>query len=155
MAKPISRYPMILMRRTGPAAIQVYDHVFLVRNSISSALNEKVKQLKKSGFNGARGIILCDGDCDLLHSKSISASGFELKDVLRAFFEGDPRVPQLRPRRPRNTSISFIAIMFVEDTGTTGWDRNRKLTCQVFRNPWATYPVTQEDMQMVLSEIDK
>src|SRR6185436_13846665 len=62
------------------------------QNPIANRLNDKRDQLKRSGFNGLRGIFVCDGDCEALARP---------EPIVKRFLKG-------------TSSVAFVAIMTVD-----------------------------------------
>lgn len=57
------------------------------RNPVFNALKAKKEQLKRSGFTGLKGVVLCDGSCRMLTADS-GSSAFSLRDILSGFCRG-------------------------------------------------------------------
>lgn len=81
----------------------------VVRNALYNRLKKKVDQIKRSGprpGDGLVGIIVCDADCELLHSYSNVAMSFE--SIARHFLR-------------KSTSLDFIAGLSIKsDYGADG-----------------------------------
>ncbi len=73
------------------------------RNPVYRALEDKSKQLRKSGFTGIKGVFLCDGDCQLLKDKANASLSFSIDEVLWYFLKQD-------------TTIDFVAVVTVDET---------------------------------------
>ena len=71
------------------------------RNPVYNALKAKKEQLKKSGFSGLKGIILCDASCRML-TASNSGSAISLREILAIFSAG-------------TQSVDFILTVGVEE----------------------------------------
>lgn len=71
------------------------------RNPVYHALKAKKEQLKKCGFVGLKGIVLCDANCRML-TASNSGSAFSLRDILARFSAG-------------TQSVDFILTVGVEE----------------------------------------
>jgi len=78
-----------------PSYTVVYS---LTRNPVYNTLKRKADQLKKTGFAGCKGIILCDGGCDLLREKYRGSTSFLLPDVVNEFLR-------------QQTSIAFVLVV--------------------------------------------
>lgn len=78
------------------------------RNPVHNALKAKKEQLKKSGFIGLKGIVLCDASCRML-TASASGSGFSLREILARF-------------SAKTQSVDFILTVGVEEQGGS-WSR--------------------------------
>jgi len=92
-------------------------------NPVSGALKGKVPQLKKSGFPGPRGMLLCDGSCSLLQPTTHQAVSFSLPQLVNRFLSS-------------NRSVSFVlALTAVEvPVNSRGKDVSRVVQ-QLFINP--------------------
>lgn len=79
----------------------------LTNNPVFKALKRKSKQLKGTNYNGLKGIIVCDGGCDMLRQTGYGLQEFSLVDVINDFFR-------------QNSSVSFVFIfsIFRKDTRT-------------------------------------
>lgn len=78
------------------------------RNPVHNALKAKKEQLKKSGFAGLKGIVLCDASCRML-TASASGSAFTLREILARFSAG-------------TQSVDFILTVGVEEQNGS-WHR--------------------------------
>jgi hypothetical protein len=85
----------------------------LCRNPVANALKRKADQLKESGFQGMKGIILCDAGCDTLRDGPQGAV-FGCKEIVEAFFRTHSSIgwvlvirveASLRPLRPLSISL--------------------------------------------------
>ncbi|MBZ5512975.1 MAG: hypothetical protein LAN70_17655 [Acidobacteriia bacterium] len=57
------------------------------QNAVFRALAKKWQKLKETGFNGYKGIILCDGGCDTLRSgRQHDWTTYELNEIIAEFF---------------------------------------------------------------------
>ncbi len=65
-------------------------------NPVFNALKDKADQLKLSGYSGLRGVILCDGGCEMLGEGGSSVTAYPLKQVVGDFMR-------------QNQSIGFVA----------------------------------------------
>lgn len=74
------------------------------RNPLYLALKEKGDQLKRCGFTGLRGVIVCDGGAYILRSMSSSYS-FSVREVVFHALK-------------RHTSIDFVVIVSLHGRGT-------------------------------------
>lgn len=77
----------------------------LSRNPLTHALKGKKRQLKKSGWSGLRGIIVCDADCYILTSNTGYSSALTLEQIVGDFLR-------------QNRSIDFVLCVGVQ----TQWD---------------------------------
>jgi len=78
-------------------------------NPVANALHAKARQLKASRRPGPFGIVLCDGDCDLMTRRQADWSSFHLDEIIKAFLQ-------------RNQSISFVMALSVlaDNSGRIG-----------------------------------
>lgn len=114
----------------------------LTRNPIFTSLKSKAHMLRDSGFRGCRGIILCDGNCDLLKSRMTGAENYSDQQIISSFLR-------------RNSSVSFVVTLWVEPEGNI-FDRpiKRRLRVKLFRSPWARSPLSEESAE-VLNQIPR
>lgn len=91
--KPDYKYFMSQLPVNSPAVTKNQNPVF-------NALRMKAKQLKKVRFGGPKGIILCDGGTDMVHSKPHGAFEFNFNAV-------DATKDFLR----QNQSIDFVLML--------------------------------------------
>jgi len=113
-------------------------------NPVANVLHSKAKQLKSSTLPGPYGIILCDGDCDLLSRRHTNDwSSFSLEEVVRHFFR-------------QNTSIAFVSVLTVvtDNSGRIG-PRNLRLHHRLFQNEAfrSLDPAMQESVLKFHSEL--
>lgn len=64
----------------------------LTRNPIFNALKAKKRQLAASGFQGLKGVIMCDGDCSVLATRMYSHSAFTVDQIVQEFFRQNSAV---------------------------------------------------------------
>lgn len=57
------------------------------RNPLTNALIEKGAQLAKSGYQGARGIIICDNGCDALKERSRFDGVYGCQEIVEGYIE--------------------------------------------------------------------
>jgi len=72
----------------------------LTNNPVFNALKRKSRQLKSVDYFGPKGIIVCDGDCSILHQSGYGLRECALIDIVKEFFR-------------QNTSIGFILIFSI------------------------------------------
>lgn len=81
------------------------------RNPVFSALRMKAKQLKRVSYGGFRGIVLCDGGSDMVHSQP--HGGFEFNynavDATKDFLRQDQQVVPENQRQ--HQSIDFVLMI--------------------------------------------
>jgi hypothetical protein len=70
-------------------------------NPVYNALSAKAEQLKGSGYNGIKGIFLCDAGCRILHDRSGDWASYPVEQIVWHFLR-------------QHQSISFVAILTVE-----------------------------------------
>jgi hypothetical protein len=75
------------------------------KNPIYNALSSKADQLRKSGYDGTKGIFLCDGGCWSLHQRSSNWQFYARDEVVRYFLR-------------QNQSVSFVVALIVEEEQT-------------------------------------
>lgn len=61
--------------------------VSIKNNAIWNSLNGKAEQLKRINFLGPKGIVLCDGGCEALFSKSYMPERFPAKKIVNEFLK--------------------------------------------------------------------
>ena len=70
-----------------------YTVPYSVRNPLTNALIDKGAQLAKSGYTGAKGIIICDGGCDALKERSpISDTAYGCQAIVQGYLRTHPYV---------------------------------------------------------------
>lgn len=72
------------------------------KNPIYNALSSKADQLKKSGYDGTKGIFLCDGGCWSLHQRSPNWQFYAIDEVVSHFLR-------------QHQSLSFVVALIVEE----------------------------------------
>lgn len=74
----------------------------LKRNPLARSLKSKTKQLGQTGHAGPCGVVICDGDCNVLSTRLPGGgSSFSLRDILCEHFKTDHR-------------LSFVLLLSVE-----------------------------------------
>jgi hypothetical protein len=68
------------------------------KNSLHEALSRKASQLKNTGFEGTKGIIVCDAGASFLSDAFGGATSFNLRTIIGNFFR-------------KHTSVSFLMIV--------------------------------------------
>lgn len=110
----------------------------LEKNPVYTSLKAKKRQLAKSGFEGRKGIILCDGACSLLRSqRTTSAMSYSDRDVIGNFLR-------------QNRSVSFIITFWVERPAGDVFARIQapQLCSRLFPNPQARFPLDGKVAQL-------
>ena len=64
-------------------------------NPVFNALKKKAGHLKDSGYKGPRGVIVCDGGCQMLSSDGATWEGYTLREVVTDFLR-------------QNQSVAFV-----------------------------------------------
>lgn len=62
------------------------------RNPVHNRLDAKASQLKKAGFNGSKGIVLCDGGCSLLSKNARPGLDLGLSEIVLGFLNAEPQI---------------------------------------------------------------
>ncbi len=75
----------------------------LANNPIYNCLNGKRGQLKKSGYDGLKGVIICDGGCDLITTSLSALTSYSAESIIESFL------------REQDT-VSFVITLFVSET---------------------------------------
>ena len=94
-------------------------------NTLFNALSKKAKQLKQCGFEGTRGIVVCDAGANYLSSLSGGVTTFRLRDILDGFFR-------------EHSTVSYVMIVrtvLSSDSKTRGLCRDVLLNGYAQRNP--------------------
>ncbi|MGB0073277.1 MAG: hypothetical protein WBP71_10055 [Terracidiphilus sp.] len=76
------------------------------KNPIYNALSSKADQLRKSEYNGLKGILLCDAGCWSLHQRSPNMQIYARDEIVRHFLR-------------QNQSVSFVVALIVEEEQAT------------------------------------
>ncbi len=102
----------------------------LTKNPLYTSLKSKTRQLNRSKFNGSRGIILCDGGCDLIKSRYTGGMSYSSKDVISDFLR-------------QNSSISFVMTLWIENPKPVvfGQSKQKRILRSLILNPTARYPL--------------
>ena len=105
----------------------------LTRNPLYTSLKGKTKQLSETGFDGCKGIILCDGSCDLMRTRHTGMMNYTKQDIIHNFLR-------------QNSSISFVLAFWVEQPLTGVFDRpkDRQVLGELFINPIARVPLCNQ-----------
>lgn len=100
------------------------------RNPVHNALKAKKEQLKKSGFTGLKGIVLCDASCRML-TASNGGSGFTLRDILARFSAG-------------TKTVDFVLTIGVEEQ-TSSWGHRSTYRFRPYLHLRDGLPVVDKD----------
>ena len=114
----------------------------LTRNPMYTSLKGKARQLSKTGFNGSKGIFLCDGSCNLFRTeRSSGTSSYSKWEVVQDFLR-------------QNSAISFVAMIWVEPPHGRVFERAREhqLHFELIQNKIAHHPLDDE-VAKVLHEV--
>lgn len=93
----------------------------LEKNSLYNALSSKASQLKNSGFEGTKGVIVCDGGASYLSDAFGSATSFGLKKIIANFFR-------------KHSSVSFVMVVRTLSRDSSLRRDTIQLSCGVFLN---------------------
>jgi hypothetical protein len=107
------------------------------KNPLFHALEAKRKQLQDTYYEGCRGIIVCDGGCEIITKQSPRWGSYSKEQILRKFL--------------RNTqSISFIVLLWVEELGDAHVNpRPHRVNVDIMVNPHARYPVPAQLVELL------
>lgn len=95
----------------------------LTRNPLYTSLKDKARQLRDSGFDGCKGIFLCDGNCNLLKSQMSGGMNYSDHHIIESFLQN-------------NSSISFVITLYVEqEMNNFNHSIRRHLSMKLFINP--------------------
>lgn len=75
---------------------------FKKNNPIYNRLKDKSGQLKNSGFNGLKGIILCDGGCQLVNSSITGRTSYSIESIVDNFLKSQ-------------TTLDFVIILYIKE----------------------------------------
>jgi hypothetical protein len=76
------------------------------RNPLYHRLTKKSEQLKDSGYKGIKGVIVCDGGCELLKKYFSHGTNHSSNDVVQYFFQED-------------NTVDFIVIISIDSPPST------------------------------------
>ncbi len=110
----------------------------LTHNPIFNRLEQKAKQLKKSGFSGITGIFICDGWCSSLNKMVTGTSEISQDVVIQKFFQNNRRVSFILTLTPEEEYASLPTVT-----------RKKYNKLKFFSNPNADYPVTDEFVKIL------
>lgn len=112
------------------------------RNPLANALKDKAKQLRKTEFNGAKGIICCDGGCGIFAKRRGGELHYSHREIVEQFFRN-------------NTSISFVVLVWVADEG---WvmtnDQRREIQVAVYSSAVADHKLSQTTYKLVQKAVN-
>jgi hypothetical protein len=102
------------------------------KNPLFNALEAKRKQLRDSGYRGCKGIIVCDGGCEVITNSIPSWDTYSKKQILDEFFR-------------KTKSISFVALIWINaQDGLSGTARRQKVCGEIVTNPNARARLPEE-----------
>ena len=110
----------------------------LTRNPICTALKSKARQLSQSGYDGCKGIIMCDGSCSLFGDRLSDHASYSDQEIIENFLR-------------QHTSISFVATLWIEQPYRVfvgNWQRPQ-LHIRVYRNPYAKVLMNDESIRIL------
>jgi hypothetical protein len=101
-------------------------------NPLFNALEAKRQQLRDTQYDGCRGIIVCDGGCELLSKQFTGWDSYSKEHVVKEIFR-------------RSRSVSFVAFVWVERVPhSTSSPRPHRVSVQVEVNAEARDSVSAE-----------
>jgi hypothetical protein len=81
------------MQRSFSCNYLDYTVPFTVRsNPVYNRLNKKAAKLKKAGFGGVTGLVLCDADCNILNREGRRGLNFGVNDIISNFLKEEPLI---------------------------------------------------------------
>jgi hypothetical protein len=112
------------------------------KNPLFYALESKRKQLRDTHYEGCRGIIVCDGGCEILTKNSTNWESYSKSQILRKFFY-------------KTDSISFIILLWVEQSSDPHANpRPHRVMGDLIINPHGKSPVPKE-LEELLKELPR
>lgn len=112
------------------------------QNPVSAALRRKANQSRLSGFDGIRGVVLCDAGCKMLYPTSSRGPHYSLVQLVNRFLVA-------------NKSLGFVLVVGVVEEqrlGSNAWVR--RVVTQLFPNFRAHAPLS-EPLKAILLSIDE
>jgi hypothetical protein len=107
----------------------------LDNNVLMNALRTKAEQLKGTGFDGIKGILVCDGHCDSVSAIAIPRGNysphFQPEQIVAAFLR-------------RWTSVSFVWMLTVKEPLTADSPTSRLFHAKLFLNAKAKHACSLE-----------
>jgi hypothetical protein len=100
----------------------------LTKNPLYNALQKKRKQLRDSEYQGCKGIIICDGGCEVIQKGLKSWETYSRKQILQKFFKN-------------TNSVSFVIFIWVEVQDRPSVERQLRVCGEIEVNPNATIPL--------------
>lgn len=78
------------------------------RNPVYNRLDAKASQVKKAGFNGSKGIVLCDGGCSLLSKNGRPGLDLGLSEVVLGFLNAEPQIDFVMVLRVKSDNSGLL-----------------------------------------------
>jgi hypothetical protein len=101
------------------------------RNPLYNRLDEKRQQLRGTGYGGPKGIIVCDGGCQILTSSATNRDSFSKVQIIREFFK-------------RHKSISFVVLLWIHRPFPgLGIPQPHEMHFELGINPWTDTPLSE------------
>jgi hypothetical protein len=101
------------------------------KNPLYNALERKRKQLRDSDYKGCKGIIVCDGGCEVIQNEITSWDTYSRKQIVNEFFR-------------KTRSISFVVIIWIEVRNKPGRDVQHSVRGEIEINPGADVSFPKE-----------
>lgn len=77
-------------------------------NPVYNRMNAKASQLRKSGFNGLKGIVLCDAGCGLLSKNGRPGLNLGPNEVISGFLDAKPQMDFVLLLRVKSDSAGLL-----------------------------------------------
>ena len=78
------------------------------KNPVYNRLDAKASQLKKAGFKGLKGIILCDGACGLLAKDGRRGMDLGANQIIFGFLQSEPQIDFVLVLRVKSDGSHFL-----------------------------------------------
>jgi hypothetical protein len=78
------------------------------RNPVYNRLDAKASQLKKAGFDGSKGIVLCDAGCSLLGKNGQPGLSLGPNEVISGFLDEEPQIGFVLLLRVKSDSSGLL-----------------------------------------------
>lgn len=138
----LSAYDVKISYRPGQYGMTAGYPTFTVpysldKNPLMNALKSKAEQLRRTDFDGVRGVFVCDGDCAAASAISQTLHGcaatFTPDQIVRAFLG-------------RRTSMSFVWMVTVTEPLPPYPRKPRRFEAKLFLNPKAKNPCSADQV---------
>lgn len=115
-------------RGFGGGSHPAFDLTAVVdQNPVYNSLSSKAEQLRKSGCEGMKGILLCDAGCWSLHQKNSNWEFYGIDEVIEHFLD-------------RTETVSFVVVLIVEQVqGAFGQSGKEVITHKLHMNRRAAH----------------